>query len=145
MGNYKHIILAVELAPEIDNALINVALDIAKKTGATISLVHAIEQVGAYGGTYGVTIASEIEELLLQNAQKEMQKLASKIGVEEKAQIIKFGTAKMLILDEAEKQKADLIIVGSHGRHGIQVILGSTANAVLHRAKCDVLAVRLKK
>ncbi|WP_292363901.1 universal stress protein, partial [Methylophaga sp. UBA1464] len=37
----------------------------------------------------------------------------------------------------------DLIVVGSHGRKGIKMLLGSTANAILHHARCDVLAVRL--
>jgi universal stress protein A len=44
----------------------------------------------------------------------------------------------------ADENQADLIVVGSHGRHGIKMLLGSTANAVLHHAHCDVLAVRLK-
>ena len=38
----------------------------------------------------------------------------------------------------------DLIVVGSHGRHGLALLLGSTADAVLHHAKCDVMAVRLQ-
>jgi len=38
---------------------------------------------------------------------------------------------------------ADLIVVGSHGRHGLALLLGSTANGVLHGAPCDVLAVRV--
>lgn len=145
MIEYKRIIVGVELIPEIDDVLIENALDIAGKSGAKISLVHAIEQVGAYGGTYGVTIASEVEEMLLQKAQKEMSALAEKINVAKELQILKFAAAKTLIVDEAERQHADLIIIGSHGRHGIGMILGSTANAVLHLAKCDVLAVRLKK
>ncbi len=45
----------------------------------------------------------------------------------------------------AEKLSADLIIVGSHGRHGLALLLGSTANGVLHGAKCDVLAMRVGK
>ena len=35
------------------------------------------------------------------------------------------------------------IVVGSHGRHGLALLLGSTASGVLHGAKCDVLAVRI--
>ena len=35
------------------------------------------------------------------------------------------------------------LVVGSHGRHGLALLLGSTANAVLHGAPCDVLAVRI--
>jgi len=34
-------------------------------------------------------------------------------------------------------------VVGSHGRHGLALLLGSTANGVLHGASCDVLAVRV--
>jgi len=45
----------------------------------------------------------------------------------------------------ADEQGADLIIVGSHGRHGLALLLGSTANGVLHGAACDVLAVRVGK
>ena len=67
------------------------------------------------------------------------------LGIPEGRQIVKFGTAKYVVLDAAEKMKAHLIVVGSRGRHGIDVLLGSTANAVLHGAKCDVLAVRLKE
>ena len=39
---------------------------------------------------------------------------------------------------------ADLIVVGTHGKHGLQLLTGSTANAVLHGARCDVLAVRVR-
>jgi len=48
------------------------------------------------------------------------------------------------IIKIAEENNVDLIIVGSHGRHGLALLLGSTANGVLHHAKCDVLAVRIK-
>jgi universal stress protein A len=44
----------------------------------------------------------------------------------------------------AEEINANLIVVGSHGRHGLALIFGSTANGVLHGAGCDVLAVRVK-
>jgi len=37
----------------------------------------------------------------------------------------------------------DLIVVGSHGRHGLALLLGSTSNGILHGATCDVLAVRV--
>ena len=48
-----------------------------------------------------------------------------------------------IIINIADQEKVDLIIVGSHGRHGLALLLGSTANSVLHHAKCDVMAVRL--
>ena len=54
------------------------------------------------------------------------------------------GTTVEKILQERDRLQADLIVLGSHGRHGLALLLGSTANGVLHHAKCDVLAVRLK-
>jgi universal stress protein A len=56
-----------------------------------------------------------------------------------------YGQPRQEIHRLAEEQGCDLIVVGSHGRHGLALLLGSTANDVLHGAPCDVLAVRLKK
>ncbi|MEM7366668.1 MAG: universal stress protein, partial [Pseudomonadota bacterium] len=43
-----------------------------------------------------------------------------------------------------EAEKIDLIVMGTHGQSGLQLLLGSTANSVLHGVTCDVLAVRVK-
>ena len=56
---------------------------------------------------------------------------------------VEFGRAIDEILVTAKNEAADLIVIGSHGRHGIKLLLGATANGVLHRAECDVLAVRV--
>ena len=58
-------------------------------------------------------------------------------------QWVVIGSPKTEILALAEDNNADLIVVGSHGRHGLGLLLGSTASSVLHHAKCDVMAVRL--
>ena len=54
-----------------------------------------------------------------------------------------YGQPRQEIHTLAKAQECDLIVVGSHGRHGLALLLGSTANDVLHGAPCDVLAVRL--
>ncbi|MCK4608276.1 MAG: universal stress protein [Gammaproteobacteria bacterium] len=145
MKLYKNILLAVELENTTDKAPIKRALGLAKQFGAKLSIVHAIEHISSYGAAYGVAVGAEIEELLLENATKDMKKLGNRIDVAETDQILKFGPAKIVILEEAKCMKADLIIVGSHGRHGIRLLLGSTANAVLHAAECDVMAVRVEE
>ena len=53
------------------------------------------------------------------------------------------GSTAKEILRIVQEQGLDLIVLGSHGRHGVAMLLGSTANAVLHHAECDLLAVRI--
>jgi nucleotide-binding universal stress UspA family protein len=45
------------------------------------------------------------------------------------------------LLEIAERQKADLIVVGSRGMHGVTRVLGSVPNKISHRARCNVLIV----
>jgi len=144
MKNYKHVLGAVELIEANDAELIKRADFMAKEFKANVVLVHALEHIGGYS-SYGMGVGFEIEKALTDIATTEMRKLGKHLGIPEDRQIIKVGPAKFVLLEEAEELKADLIIVGSHGRHGLQILLGSTANAVLHGAKCDVMAVRLKK
>lgn len=143
MISYKHVLLAVELDSPCDNLPVQKGKDLAAEFGATLTLVHAVEHMSSYGAAYGVAAGADIEEMLIENAKEAMGKLARKLDVPSQNQIIKVGPAKVIILEEAERLKADLIVIGSHGRHGIRLLLGSTANAVLHGAKCDVLAVRI--
>lgn len=143
MKEYKHILLAVELDTGCDDLPARKAQELAKEFGAQLSLIHAVEHMTSYGAAYGIAAGADIEEMLLENAKEGMTKLGQKMTVPESHQIIKVGPAKIVILEEADHIGADLIVVGSHGRHGVRLLLGSTANAVLHGAKCDVLAVRI--
>ena len=59
--------------------------------------------------------------------------------------MVLLGSPKYEICNYARENHSDLLILGSHGRHGIKLLLGSTANGVLHDMPCDVLAVKLKK
>ena len=110
---YKHILLAVELNTKGDKEPIEKAMELAKKTGAQISILHAIEHISSYGAAYGVAVGADIEEMLLENATKEMRKLGKELKVHEELQVIKFGLAKVVILEEAERLKADMIVVSS--------------------------------
>lgn len=143
MKEYNRMVLAVELETGCDKLPAHKAMQLAKEFGASLTLVHAVEHMTSYGAAYGLAAGADIEEMLLENAKQAITKLGAELGVPESRQVIKIGPAKLVILEEAEQANADLIIVGSHGRHGVRLLLGSTANAVLHGAKCDVLAVRI--
>ena len=144
MKNYKRVVVAVELLSKSDYRLVEHVKRMTQDFKVDVILVHAVVHEGMYIED-NVAAEFELQEALLKNATRKMQELGKCIGVLENNQIIEAGSAKSIILKAAEKHKADLIIVGSHGRHGLQLLLGSTANAVLHGAKCDVLAVRLKE
>ncbi len=69
---------------------------------------------------------------------------AGRLGELEATQevVVSEHSAKREIVRFAKERRIDLIVVVSHGRHGISALLGSTADGVLHTASCDVLAVR---
>lgn len=145
---YKKILVAIELIPKSDAKLLDIAKKIAKINKAQIFLVHAIEYIASYSSiTYGgvASIEPEIEEMLFKQASKNLEKVGKKYGIPIKNQIVDMGSAKFVLLDKTKELKADLIVIGSHGREGFRMILGSTANAVLHGANCDVLAIRIHK
>ena len=143
MKHYKNIIVALELIEQTDAELIDYARYMAQEHKVNIVLVHAIEHIGGYSA-YGIGVGYEVEKALVDNAVTGIKKLGKHVGIPQDKLVTRVGPAKFIVLEEAEKNKADLIIVGSHGRHGLRALLGSTADAVLHGAQCDVLAVRLK-
>ena len=142
---YKHILIAIDLHPACDKLIEKKAMEIAKVHNAKVSIVHAIEHMHAYGAAQAYSTAFNMEEQLRENAEKAMKKVGKQLGVSEENQVIEIGVPKSVILQQAEALNADLIVVGSHGRHGFGLLLGATANGVLHGAKVDVLAVRVSE
>ena len=58
---------------------------------------------------------------------------------------VELGSIEKTILDKADDIGADLIVVGSHTRSGLALLLGSTARGLVPGAHCDVLAVKMDK
>ncbi|MGE3919833.1 MAG: universal stress protein [Gammaproteobacteria bacterium] len=143
MEHYKHILLAVDLHPDCETTTDH-ALTLAKEHHAKLSIVHAIEHINVFGLAQAYPTVFELQKEMVQHAQDELAKFKTKFHLEDANMIVEIGSPKIVILEQAQKLGVDLIIVGSHGRHGIGLLLGSTANAVLHHAPCDVLAVRVK-
>jgi len=86
----------------------------------------------------------EFGQELLEQSKQRLQQLGKELGIDQSECYVPQGSTRREILQLAEERNVDLIVIGSHGRQGIQRLLGSTANAVLHGAPCDVLAVRIK-
>lgn len=138
---YKHILLATDLTDDAGNFVIDKVRSIRGLTGARLSIIHVVEPLPGY--SYAYLGIEDIEGQLIEESRVSLKKLAEKLSVNEKDQWVEIGPTKSKILEVAQEIGADLIVCGSHGRHGLSLLLGSTANAILHGAKCDVLTVRL--
>ncbi|SBS31481.1 hypothetical protein MAQ5080_01987 [Marinomonas aquimarina] len=140
---YQRIVLAVDLTDE-SITVANKAAAMCKAFDGELTIIHVIESLNyAYGGDVPIDV-SDIQEQLQDTATKHMQALVDQLEIPVKETIVTQGGIESEIHRTAEDLEADLIIVGSHGRHGLALLLGSTANGVLHGAPCDVLAVRVK-
>lgn len=140
----KNILVAVDLSQSA-HLVTKRAREIADQFGSKISIVHVLEYHPiVYGGSeFAVSLDSSVVEMFEKNARAAFKKLGAEINVPESQQYLEIDSVKQAIINLAEKLKVDLLVVGSHGKHGAGLLLGSTANAILHAAKCDVLAVRV--
>ncbi|MDP3560443.1 MAG: universal stress protein [Legionellaceae bacterium] len=116
------------------------AQKIADENKAGLYLVHVVEPIPAYAYP-GFAGFAEVELSIREQAQKELENLAKILNVEESHCLLEFGSVKNEILRVAQELEIDLIVTGSHGKHGLALLLGSTASAILHGARCDVLVV----
>lgn len=137
---YKHILFATDLSDESDY-IISKVRGMRGYTGAKLSLIHVVEPMPGY--SYAYLGIEDIEGQLIEEARTALAKLSEQLSVDKKDQWVEVGPTKSKIQTVAQDIGADLIVCGSHGRHGLSLLLGSTANAILHGAKCDVLVVRL--
>jgi universal stress protein A len=111
-------------------------------------MMHVVEYLPPIDSAYEPILASNWnidEKLLLEQAEKSLQKMADKYQLGDAAQHVVLGTPKYEISQFVKDHGCDLVVLGSHGQHGISLLLGSTANAVLHDMPCDVLAVKVSK
>ncbi len=143
MAMYDHILLCTDLSDESAQVVAR-AVALRDGSSAKLSAIHIIEPLSfAYGGDIPMDF-SNVQAEIQKQASKQLAEFASEHAMAEADQHIVVGRAETEIHRFAKEKKVDLIVVGSHGRHGLALLLGSTANGVLHGADCDVLAVRVK-
>ena len=141
---YNNILVAIDSSQESVN-IIRKGKALAEANSASLKVVHFVEQPYinyAYGELVAQQYLPSPEEIKTQV----LPTLAAQMdvaGVPVSQLHIDIGTPVDSVCELALEESVDLIVVGSHGRHGLQLLLGSTANGILHHARCDVLAVRV--
>lgn len=142
MGDYTHILVGVDLTEESQHVTKR-ACALSKAFNSEISCIHVIEPLSlAYGGDIPMDL-SNIQEQIQETAKNHLADFAQTLSIPPENQHLVFGRPEIEIHNMATQISADLIVVGSHGRHGLALLLGSTSTGVLHGAGCDVLAVRV--
>ncbi len=144
MDAYQHLLLAVDYSEQGDKVA-QKAIKLAEIYHAKLSVIHVLDNIPMPDTGYGTVIPLDQDSGydLLEAEKTKLKRLGAKYGVPETDCWMVWGTPKQEISLFAEREQIDLIIVGSHGRHGLALLLGSTANSVLHYAGCDVMAVRM--
>ncbi|WP_210643669.1 MULTISPECIES: universal stress protein [unclassified Pseudomonas] len=142
---YQHILVAVDLTEECD-PVVKRARALCDDRDTKLSLVHIVEPMAmAFGGDVPMDL-SQLQQQQFDQAKERLDRLIVKYPDLKKENChLTYGQPRQEIHHLAKEQGCDLIVVGSHGRHGLALLLGSTANDVLHGAPCDVLAVHLVK
>ncbi len=149
-GRYRRILIAVDASDDADQVLeAATALDPRGNENVHVATVIPPLMDGV-AGMSGASFASawplqDMEATIRREISDSVRERVARFGIPPERVAVLYGRPATEIHAEAEKVSAELIVVGSHGRHGLsRVVLGSTANAVLHGAPCDVLTVRIR-
>ena len=146
MATYQKILVAVDLSNESEVVLEKAQL--IADFGAEINLVYVQEPMdNVYVGIVPQSAAfsglGDLEAQLGEELKQKLKALGNKFNLPEDHLHILNGSPAHEIHRFAEENGSELIVIGTHGQKGLQLLLGSTANAVLHGAGCDVLSVRI--
>lgn len=128
-------------------ASLKVAAQLAEANDAELHLVHAYEYAGLaqIASSVQITTAVTFKEEVKEQAKAQLDALIKKIGIDESRLVkaLRLGLASEEIVNYASEVDADLIVMGAVGRRGVRrFLLGNTAERVVRRAPCSMLAVK---
>jgi universal stress protein A len=146
MATYQKIMVAVDLSSESD-----VVLQKAKLIAGSYADMHLVYvqepmdnvYVGIVPQSAAFSGLGDLEAQLGEELKQKLTALGEKFAIPGDHLHILNGSPAHEIHRFAEENGVQLIVIGTHGQKGLQLLLGSTANAVLHGAGCDVLSVRI--
>lgn len=147
MGAYRKILVAVDGSPASTRGL-REAVRLAKAEGAALSILHVVDEFYAFAPMDGMVAGVDLVPMLREGGQRILDKASASVLKEKvKAKTVLRetvgGPAADAIVREAKKQRADLIVLGTHGRRGLRrLVLGSDAEQVVRTAPVPVLLVK---
>lgn len=150
MSKMRKVLIALDATDEAEEVLEGAtALD--PRGAVEFQVITVIPPVlSGISGMDGATFAAswplrDMEQTIAQETTRNIRERVAAFGIPPDRVVTRIGRPAVEIRAHAEKIGADTIVLGSHGRHGFtSMMLGSTANGVLHDAPCDVLTVRIE-
>lgn len=143
MSNYRKILAVVDLSND-SQAVASRAVELAANWGSELRLMHVVEflPIEPMGDTLVPVV--QIDDQMQGRAQQQLEELGATLGLPAAACISATGAVKNEILRYARSYQCDLIVLGSHERHGLSILVNLTEDTLLHAAPCDLLAVRVR-
>ncbi|MFT6433427.1 MAG: universal stress protein A [Candidatus Azotimanducaceae bacterium] len=142
---YTKILIALDFHADNDE-IVEKGLALATSNNAELYFIHVNEPLAVAYGADGMSWSDQVvvlETSIRELARKKMLELSEKASVPIDHCITREGKPAREIHDLVKEKNIDLIVMGTHGQSGLQLLLGSTANSVLHGSTCDVLTVRV--
>ena len=145
MSNYKRILVALDFS-DLSDAVLNRLQVIIKDKTTHIYFLHVVDD-------HLPQLLGDSEKEAIHYAKikskadikSDLEELISKYKIKNTQCMVELGTPRHSILSIAESKDIDLIVIGTHGVHGWKKLLGTTAEHVLHNARCDVLSIRAQE
>mgnify|MGYP001313577204 CR=1 FL=1 len=144
--SFRKILIAVDESAFAARAA-DIGFDLARSLGAEVAIIHVVDpSVVAYAPEGGPP-AGELVTLAQQDGKKLLAALGQRAALQPvPLELIHVGKTVTEIVKAAKEWPAELIVIGSHGRGGVErLLLGSVAEGVMRHAVCPVLVVRAKE
>ena len=131
---------------EYTDEIVTFAAEIARRFDASVHVIHVVPTMD-YFAPYESFMAAEYTETMQKGVKAEIDKkldaVASRITGAAVTKAIRTGSASVEIIDYAESIGAELIVMGTHGRGGLEhIFMGSVAEKVVRKSSCPVLTIR---
>lgn len=149
-GPFKHIVTCVDFSDN-SRAAVQIALDLARRDGATVDCLHVFQSALAMSMDYGGMVTpmplgadTQALEIWKQELDKTIAELAPDPGgVPVTGRVMERVNIRDAIIEHVQETNADLVVLGTRGKTGLkELLIGTTAEKVVSHAPCSILAVK---
>ena len=149
MSMYQRVLVTTDLSSDCDD-IVTKAVEIARTIQAQLHILHVvppdiaeIEHL-ADNNHYFAQQQMIVEPNYEQQVQCVMQDLGARYDIASDCLHVERGNIKTVVNDFTKRHAIDLVVLGTHNRYGLQLLLASSSDKLIHNVECDILAVRVR-